>query len=130
MPAPIRDLVEHMRRFLDGQDVELRVDLLALDTCTAFQRRVLLAEHGVPRGWVTTYGRLAVHVGVPGGARAAGGALAGNPFPIVIPCHRAIASDGGLGGYQGGLAMKRRLLEAEGVALSERGRVLAPRLFY
>jgi methylated-DNA-[protein]-cysteine S-methyltransferase len=127
-PNAIGELIARMQRFLDGQAVELPLDLLALETCSAFQRKVLLAEYGVPRGWVTTYGRLAAHVGAPGGARAAGGALAGNPFPIVIPCHRAIASDGGLGGYQDGLPMKRRLLEAEGVTISGRGRVLSSRL--
>ena len=129
-PAAIAELIERMRRFLAGEAVTLPTDLLALEDCSPFQRKVLLAEYGVPRGSVTTYGRLAAHVGTPGGARAAGGALAGNPFPIVIPCHRAIAANGGLGGFQGGLEMKRNLLAAEGVALSERGRVLTPRLYY
>jgi methylated-DNA-[protein]-cysteine S-methyltransferase len=59
-----------------------------------------------------------------------GNALATNPFPIVIPCHRAIRSDGTLGGYQGGLAMKKALLMQEGVDVDERGRVRSPRLFY
>jgi methylated-DNA-[protein]-cysteine S-methyltransferase len=59
-----------------------------------------------------------------------GNALATNPFPIVIPCHRAIRSDGSLGGYQGGLEMKRALLEQEGVDVNQRGRVLSPNLYY
>ena len=130
IPGAIAALVERIRRFLDGQAVELSTELLALRVCSAFQRKVLLAEHGVPRGWVTTYGRLAAYVGLPGGARAAGGALAANPFPIVIPCHRAICSDGRLGGYQGGLAMKRALLEQEGVTIDERDKVVSPRLCY
>jgi len=125
VPGPIVALADQMRRFLGGEPLPLPRDLLALEACSAFQRRVLLAEYGVPRGQVTTYGRLAAHLGVPGGARAVGGALARNPFPIVIPCHRAVAADGGLGGFQGGLTMKRALLEAEGVTLSEGGRVLA-----
>jgi methylated-DNA-[protein]-cysteine S-methyltransferase len=79
---------------------------------------------------VSTYGRIAAHLGIPGGARAVGNALATNPFPIVIPCHRAIRSDGTLGGYQGGLAMKRALLEQEGVTIDERDKVVSPRLCY
>ena len=78
---------------------------------------------------VSTYRRIAAHLGVPKGARAVGNALATNPFPIVIPCHRAIRSDGALGGYQGGLAMKRALLMQEGVDVDERGRVVSPRLY-
>jgi methylated-DNA-[protein]-cysteine S-methyltransferase len=78
---------------------------------------------------VTTYGRLARHLGAPRASRAAGRALATNPFPIVIPCHRAVRSDGSLGGYQGGVEMKARLLEMEGVQV-ERGRVLMNRVFY
>jgi methylated-DNA-[protein]-cysteine S-methyltransferase len=100
-----------------------------LDQCSPFQRSVILAEFGVPRGHVTTYGRLARHLGAPRASRAAGRALATNPFPIVIPCHRAVRSDGSLGGYQGGVEMKARLLEMEGVQV-ERGRVLMRRVFY
>jgi methylated-DNA-[protein]-cysteine S-methyltransferase len=59
-----------------------------------------------------------------------GNALARNPFPLIVPCHRAIRSDGRLGGYQGGPAMKRALLEFEGVAAAADGRVLSPRMFY
>jgi methylated-DNA-[protein]-cysteine S-methyltransferase len=89
-----------------------------------------MAEREIPRGWVSTYGRIATHLGVPGGARAVGGALARNPFPIIIPCHRAIRSDGSLGGFQGGPDMKRALLEFEGVGFSSTGRVAAERFYY
>ena len=123
-------LGEQIRSSLDGKAVEFELHLLALDACSDFQRRVVLAEYAVPRGWVTTYGRIAAHLGVSGGARAVGGALARNPFPIVIPCHRAIRSDGTLGGYQGGLEMKRALLAYEGVAVSDRGKVLTGRYHY
>jgi len=126
----IVELGEQIRSSLDGNAIEFDLDLLALDSCSEFQRRVILAEYAVPRGWVTTYGRIANHLGVSGGARAVGGALARNPFPIVIPCHRAIRSDGTLGGYQGGLAMKRTLLAYEGVAVSDDGRVLTDRIYY
>ncbi|MBE9507936.1 MAG: MGMT family protein, partial [Chloroflexi bacterium] len=75
-------------------------------------------------------GRIARHLGVKGGARAVGRALARNPFPIVIPCHRAIRSNGELGGYQGGLEMKRALLEGEGIEFTQRGKVLMRRVYY
>jgi len=61
---------------------------------------------------------------------AVGTALAKNPFPIVIPCHRAVRSDGTLGGYQGGLEMKRALLEMEGVYFDTFDRVLTEAFFY
>ena len=110
--------------------MEFDLSMLHLADCSAFQRRVLLAEHGIPRGWVSTYGRIAEQVGVPRGARAVGGALARNPFPIVIPCHRAIRADGRLGGFQGGAGMKRALLALEGVSCGSDGRVLSPRYYY
>jgi methylated-DNA-[protein]-cysteine S-methyltransferase len=126
----IAELVEQMRRFLLGETVALSPEWLALEHCSPFQRRVFLADYRIPRGQVTTYGLLARYLGVPGGARAVGGALAHNPFPIVIPCHRVIASDGSLGGYQGGLAMKRWLLEMEGMPFSASGRALVSRFYY
>lgn len=122
-------VADDISRFLSGLDVRFSLDAVALDMCTEFQRRVLLAEYGIPRGYVSTYRRIADHVGCPGGARAVGGALAANPFPIIIPCHRAVKSDGGLGGYQGGLDMKRRLLQMEDVTLKG-GRVDLRRVYY
>jgi methylated-DNA-[protein]-cysteine S-methyltransferase len=127
--SEISDLTEDIARFLEGEDVVFNLDLMDLDQCSQFQRSVILAEYGVPRGYVTTYGRLARQVGAPRASRAAGRALATNPFPIVIPCHRAVRSNGSLGGYQGGVEMKARLLEMEGVQV-ERGRVLMNRVFY
>lgn len=123
-------LGEQIGGFLEGQAVGFGLDLIALDVCSDFQRRVVLAEYGIPRGWVSTYGRIAKHLGVEKGARAVGSALARNPFPIVIPCHRAIRSNGELGGYQGGLAMKRALLALEGVQVSEAGKVLTQKVYY
>ena len=126
----VDDLAARIEVFLEGADVSFSLELMRLDLCPPFQRRALLAEYGIPRGRVSTYGRIAAHLGVPGGARAVGNALATNPFPIVIPCHRAIRSDGTLGGYQGGLAMKRILLEQEGIEIDGQGRVMSPDLFY
>ena len=119
-----------MERFLAGMPIELDAGICDLEPCGPFQRRVLLAEHAIPRGWVSTYGRIARHIGAPGAARAVGTALGRNPFPIVIPCHRAVRASGALGGFRGGLGMKRRLLEGEGIVFDERGRVSLERVYY
>jgi methylated-DNA-[protein]-cysteine S-methyltransferase len=89
---------------------------LDLSRLTPFQRRVLEATQRIPAGAVWTYGRLARAIGRPKASRAVGQALRRNPVPIVIPCHRVVASDGSLGGYSGGggLASKRWLLRFEG----------------
>ncbi|QGV81198.1 methylated-DNA--[protein]-cysteine S-methyltransferase [Streptomyces ficellus] len=81
-----------------------------------FNRQVLreLAS-GVPYGTVVGYGDLADRVGQPGAAQAVGTAMGSNPLPLVVPCHRVVESDGGIGGFGGGLETKRRLLALEGV---------------
>ena len=126
----VAGLAARIQRFLDGDAVRFDLGLVALDRCSEFQRGVLLAEHQIPRGWVSTYGRIARRLGVPGGARAVGGALSRNPFPILVPCHRAIRSDGQLGGFQGGLRMKQALLELEGIVVTPAGEVRTDRLYY
>jgi len=128
--STIAELGERIQSFLGGEAVDFELDILVLERCSEFQRNVLELEAGIPRGWVSTYGRIAKKLGVPGGARAVGGALAGNPFPIVIPCHRAIRSDGGLGGFQGGVEMKRALLEGEGIEFTQGGKVIIKRVYY
>jgi len=79
-----------------------------------FARRVLRATADVPYGNATTYTEIAGRAGSPLAVRAAGNALAANPVPIVVPCHRVLRVGGGLGGYAGGLERKRFLLELEG----------------
>ena len=126
----ITELARGIESFLSGVDVVFSLDQIAIRACSPFQREVLVAEHRIPRGWVSTYGGIAMHLGTPRLARAVGRALATNPFPIIIPCHRAIGAGGQLGGYQGGLAMKRALLEYEGAEFSTAARIVRPRLFY
>jgi len=94
------------------------VDLRGL---TPFQQRVLRTLTKVPFGDLTTYGKLAQRAGHEGASRATGGVVGSNPIPIVVPCHRVIASDGTLGGYSGGLGVKRRLLTLERGTVPEGG---------
>jgi methylated-DNA-[protein]-cysteine S-methyltransferase len=126
----IDDVAGKIGAFLHGDDIRFSLEGVHLDSCSAFQQRVLRAEYEIPRGFVSTYQRIAAHVGMPTGARAVGTALARNPFPVIIPCHRAIRTDGTLGGFQGGIAMKQALLKTEGIDLSEKGRVETEKVFY
>ncbi len=80
---------------------------------TPFQRTALEQVARIPYGKVMTYGEIATLIGKPGAARAVGSANARNDLPLVIPCHRVVATNG-LGGYGGGLEMKRWLLKLEG----------------
>lgn len=84
---------------------------------TPFQRRVWRLLQEIPYGETRSYGWVAAAAGRPGAARAVGQACGCNPVAIVVPCHRVVASGGGLGGYGGGLAIKRYLLSLEGVAV-------------
>ena len=128
--ARLDGLAGALIRFLQGQEVELPLDALALDGCTPFRRRVLLADYGIPRGRVSTYGRLARYLGSPRAGRAVGGALADNPFPLFVPCHRVIRADGDLGGFGGGREMKRALLQMEGLRVTAAGKVVVDSFYY
>ena len=79
-----------------------------------FASRILRQTAAIPFGDVRSYGQLAAGAGSPRAARAVGNALGSNPIPIVVPCHRVLHADGGLGGYSGGLDRKRYLLALEG----------------
>ena len=128
--AIIKELGNGIQSFCDGEEVKFDLDIISFEKCSEFQKRVLLAEYKIPRGWVSTYGRIAQFMEIQNGARAVGNALANNPFPIVIPCHRAIRSDGKLGGFQGGIKMKKALLEYEGIKFSKTGMVSTKRIYY
>ncbi len=119
----IRILAGEIRKLFSGGIPEFNIRILDFSVCSGFQRKVLMEERKIPRGDVRSYGWLALRIGESGAARAVGNALATNPFPLIIPCHRAIRSDGTIGGFQGGTAMKRDLLEMEGITFNHSGRV-------
>jgi methylated-DNA-[protein]-cysteine S-methyltransferase len=104
-----RELEQWFAGLRRGFDVALDRRLIG-----PFAARVLAATAAIPYGETSTYAAVATAAGSPRGSRAAGNALGSNPLPIIVPCHRVLASGGGLGGYTGGLERKRTLLEIEG----------------
>jgi methylated-DNA-[protein]-cysteine S-methyltransferase len=114
--AAVRGEVE---RYFRGERVamEFPVDLSGLPP---FHRRALLAARRIPYGETRSYRWLAEGAGRPTAARAAGQAMARNPLPLVIPCHRVVGADGRLVGFGGGVELKRRLLELESATANGR----------
>ena len=100
-----------LNRYLGGEPVDLGFPLDVGGT--PFQRRVWHRLRAIPIGSILSYSNLAKALGNPAATRAVAGACAANPVALVIPCHRVIRSDGGLGGYRWGLQRKRRLLSLE-----------------
>ncbi len=105
-------LEQKLRAYLDGERVSFE-EPVDLSRTPPFTRRVLEATRAIPYGEVRTYGGLAAQVGSPRAARAVGQAMAANPMPLVVPCHRVVASSGKLGGYGLGVELKERLLDME-----------------
>jgi methylated-DNA-[protein]-cysteine S-methyltransferase len=126
----IDEIASSIRASLEGDDIKFSLNVVDLSQCTKFQQSVLRAQHAIPRGSVSSYGLIAAHVGAPGGARAVGNVMAGNPFPLIVPCHRTILSNFRLGGFQSGTKMKRALLKKEGIIFDEAERVICNRLHY
>jgi len=119
----IDELCRTIRRWETEADVTFPRQILDMKLGTEFQKKVLRETMKIPRERVSTYGRLADRSQAQGGARAVGNVMATNPYPLFIPCHRVIRSDRTLGGFGGGLEMKKSLLRMEGVAFDARGRV-------
>lgn len=113
-------IADAMRRYFAGDTTLARVPLDVRGTL--FQRRVWDALRAIPRGETRTYSEIARSIGAPRAVRAVGSACGANPVAVVVPCHRALRADGGLGGYAWGLQRKRRLLALEAKARASRGR--------
>ena len=120
LPRGVLAAVERIQRHLEGQPDSFAGVKLDLKACPPFARLAYGRSRRIKAGRTISYGELASRCGSPGGARAAGRAMATNPAPLLVPCHRVLAADGGLGGFSahGGLATKLRLLTIEGADLS------------
>lgn len=110
LAEPIRQLAAYFAGERHAFELPLDWSLIS-----GFNRQVLRELTTVPYGAVVGYGDLAHRVGQPGAAQAVGMAMGANPLPVVVPCHRVVESDGGIGGFGGGVETKRQLLALEGV---------------
>jgi methylated-DNA-[protein]-cysteine S-methyltransferase len=112
-PPVLKDTATQLEEYFAGERRDFDLPM-ALDG-TPFQREVWSELQRIPYGETISYGELARRVGRPNGPRAVGQANGRNPVPIIVPCHRVVAHNG-IGGYGGGLKVKRALLAVEGVA--------------
>lgn len=125
LPAPFRSWAQQTQAALQAaltsaprRATKLPLPPMDLSQETKFRLRVWPELLRIPRGETRSYGELAGELGKRRAARAVGGACGANPIPVLIPCHRVLAANGGLGGFSGGLEWKRRLLALEGVLLT------------
>ncbi len=116
-PPFFQDLMERLRAYFGGYQATFP-DRLDLSGATPFQREVWEITRLILYGETRSYAWVAEQIKKPGAVRAVGQALARNPLPIIVPCHRVLNIDGKLGGYNGGMEMKRQLLFLEASASS------------
>jgi methylated-DNA-[protein]-cysteine S-methyltransferase len=109
-------LARQLKQYAAGKPVRFKVPL-DLSAGTPFQQAVWRAMMTIPRGETRSYAWIAKKIGRPRATRAVGAACGANNIPVIVPCHRVVASDGTLGGFSGGLPLKRKLLALEGVVL-------------
>jgi methylated-DNA-[protein]-cysteine S-methyltransferase len=116
VPTPeVQSAIDRMRALLQGQPSDLSSVRLDMERVPAFEQRVYEVARTIAAGDTLTYGQIASRLGEPRLAREVGQALAHNPFPIIVPCHRVLAAGGKLGGFsaRGGVATKQQLLSIE-----------------
>jgi len=108
-------LIKRLQAYAQGKPVDFSNVEVDPGPQTEFRNRIIRYCRQIPFGQTLTYAQLAVKAGHPRAARAVGNCMACNRIPLVIPCHRVLASGGGLGGYSapGGISLKRQLLELE-----------------
>jgi methylated-DNA-[protein]-cysteine S-methyltransferase len=118
-PRAMQQAVDGMVALLEGEARDLRFCALDLRGAAPFHRRVYAAAQDILPGKTKTYGEIAALLGDPGSARAVGQALGHNPFPIIVPCHRVLASGAQSGGFSapGGVSTKLRMLLIEGAEI-------------
>lgn len=112
--AYFTSLKNDMLKYFSGEPVSFKKYVIFMDG-TDFQKKTWKVLSDIPYGKVLTYKQVAEKIGKPKAYRAVGGACGANELPIIIPCHRVMASSGGLGGFSGGLALKIQMLKLEGV---------------
>ena len=119
-PPEIAAIIEKIRKHLDGEVQDFRGIALDLENVEPFFRQVYEATRQIPPGQTRTYGEIAKAVGQPAAAQEVGQAMAKNPVPIIVPCHRVAAAGGKLGGFSaaGGPATKAKLLALEGAPVN------------
>ncbi|MFQ5762331.1 MAG: methylated-DNA--[protein]-cysteine S-methyltransferase [Candidatus Bathyarchaeia archaeon] len=117
-PRSIRSVIESVEDLLHGRptSVEGRFTLVGLPS---FQKKALEVTSRIPKGKVATYADVAEEAGNPKAARAVGNAMANNPLPFIVPCHRVVKTDLSLGGYGFGIQLKKKILQTEGVGFSK-----------
>ncbi len=113
-PDAVRRLADMLLGYFENfAMIPIRWDWLDLTGLTELQLRTLREVGDIPPGAVKSYGAVAEAIGRPRAARFVGATMAANRFPLLVPCHRVVRSDGGLGGFGGGIELKRSLLEQE-----------------
>jgi methylated-DNA-[protein]-cysteine S-methyltransferase len=119
-PPELQDAIRAIVALLSGEPRDLRDVRLDLGSVELFERRVYAIARTIPFGQTQTYGQIASRLGDARLAREVGQALARNPFPLIVPCHRVLAAGGRLGGFsaRGGVATKQRLLSIERASVS------------
>ncbi len=110
-PSALAEALDQLGEYFAGS--RRAFDLPLAPAGGDFDLRVWRETSAIPYGETASYGEIARAIGRPGGAREIGGAMARNPIPIIVPCHRVVGSDGALVGYAGGLERKRALLDLE-----------------
>jgi methylated-DNA-[protein]-cysteine S-methyltransferase len=130
LPGPVADAAERVARYAAGEDVDFSVVPLDFEGIASFDTLVYRALRRIVRGRTVTYGELAALAGSAAAAQAVGTAMARNPWPVVVPCHRVLAAGNKPGGFSapGGLKTKAKLLAMEGVHL-DGGAPMLPGLF-
>jgi len=118
-PPAMQQAIDAMVALFEGQARDLRFCVLDLRHETPFHQRVYAAAQDIPPGKTKTYGEIAALLGEPGASRAVGQALGHNPFPVIVPCHRVLASGARSGGFSapGGVSTKLRMLLIEGAEI-------------
>lgn len=117
-PPILQEAVRQLEEYFAKERTAFDLPLDWSGASTGFQRDVLERLLGIEYGHVASYGQIARDVGKPDMARAVGQAVGANPIPIVVPCHRVVASDGSLTGFGGGLTAKAELLKLEGIEVA------------